>query len=115
MDQVFNRAALTELFELETDSPGLVENLVDGYAKTSLSLIGQIETAAATNNFAELKMQAHSLRSSSQVFGLEQLGVVCSRIENDAHQGRIAAPDLKALAPLRASSLDELVRFIRKT
>ncbi len=115
MDQVFNSAALTELFQLEDDAPGFVKNLVDEYASTSLSLVEKLEAAAATGNFAEVELQAHSLRSTSQVVGLEQLGAVCGRIENEAHHRRIAAVDIKSLVSLRAASLNELVIYIRKT
>lgn len=58
-----------------------VVELVDIYIRSSLELIGKIESAQEAANLATLSSQAHSLKSSSANVGAMLLSETCKRIE----------------------------------
>lgn len=112
MDQTFDSKALLELFDLETDSPGLVQTLVDEYVEVSLKLINKISTAAQNGDIPKLELESHSLKSSSKVLGLYRLASVCFEIESATRERRIEHGAISQLMALRDQAIDELLAYM---
>lgn len=113
MSQTFEPEALTELFALEEDTPGLVQSLVNDFVRVSLKLSQDIMNAMAKGDFSTLEMGAHSLKSSSKVLGLNQLANVCFEIESAAHHKKLAPAAISQIPQLRDVALTAITDFLK--
>lgn len=66
-------------------NPEIVDELVGMYLKSLDDLSVQMESALHAGDYQLLRRAAHSLKSSSRVFGAELLSANCERLEEMAH------------------------------
>jgi len=64
--------------------PDILAKLVDMYLDKSPSLIDDIKGGIAANDAAQVKMAAHTLKSSSAYLGATQLAELCNNLEAKA-------------------------------
>ncbi len=76
--------AILELKEMigEEDFPEVFSELVETYLGDSPNLINDLVTGAQNNSLDPIKINAHSLKSSSATLGAVQFSEVCREIEN---------------------------------
>ncbi|MBX3000526.1 MAG: Hpt domain-containing protein [Caldilineaceae bacterium] len=77
------------------DNPDIIVDLVQIYLQSKEDLIEQITSAWNSKDYMLLRRAAHSLKSSSRVFGANLLADNCQRLEEAALTGDlVSAPDL---------------------
>lgn len=109
---LFNPEALAEYIELEAAAGlNLIDELIGDYMANSAKLADAIAASARTMDLHLLERSAHSLKSSSRLLGLETVGELAWRIENDARTGSCRDVDVAELPRALEPALIELSRF----
>ncbi len=91
---------LKELLKNIDNDQELFEELITIYLDESKDLLEGVESAIKTENYASLKLNAHSLKGSSQNFGSNQFAQVAAEIElagkeENIEVAKCALPKLK--------------------
>lgn len=73
----------------EEDFPEVFAELIETYLEESPNLIQNVVTAAENKNIDMVKINAHSLKSSSMTLGAQQFAQLCKKIENYCNQGEL--------------------------
>ncbi|MCX8077481.1 MAG: response regulator [Geminocystis sp.] len=75
--------AINDLKEMigEEDFPTVFSELMETYLRDSPNLIQQIQEGFAAKDFDAIKLNAHSLKSSSASIGAKELSDVCRKLE----------------------------------
>lgn len=113
MNTTFNPIALEPLFELELDTPDLVQILADDYVENSSKFVEQISTAATKADFGTLELASHSLKSSSKVLGMDLLAETCLEIELAAHGKKLAPDAIQRVAEQREKGIEALQGYLK--
>lgn len=109
---VFNPEALSEIIQIENDGEiGLIAGLVGDFTASIPTFIKAFEAAIQKNDYNEIERQAHSLKSSSRLLGLEKVGAVCAVIEDEARRQIFEAPNFQQLVRESAKGTEALKRF----
>jgi HPt (histidine-containing phosphotransfer) domain-containing protein len=66
--------------------PDILQQLLRTYLASSAKLIEDLKAAAAAQDYAGLRMGAHSLKSSSRSLGARQLADLCQALEKAAEE-----------------------------
>ncbi len=77
-----------------------LQDVIDSYLEDTPHLIKEIEAAYQRADWAEVQRIAHSLKSSSGIFGAQALVESCRALEIAARNGPLASPE-----PIRTISL----------
>ncbi len=81
----------------EQTTPQVIPELIEAYLKDTARRVALIQDAAANGNIAQIRYQAHTLKSSSGAYGAMQVYTTTKAIEhactegNNAHALRLAA------------------------
>ena len=83
--------AILELKDMigEEDFPEVFAELIETYLDDSPNLIKDLVTGADNKNLDMVKINAHSLKSSSKTLGAGQFAELCKDIENYCNQGKL--------------------------
>ncbi len=89
------------LHELVGDNPAMHRRLLEKFLANAEKQVSAIGEAAAENNFKEVAMLAHTLKSAARTVGAMALGELCHRMEatgsaDDATDCRALTQDLPA-------------------
>jgi len=76
---IFNLSALTRYVG---DDPILQQKVLNHFLQSTPDILQRLETAYANRNSEELVMEAHKLKSSARTVGADQMGEICSILEN---------------------------------
>lgn len=88
---VLDAQALARLAELDPGGKaGLVQRVLDTYAKSGRRLIEQLQTAHAAGDAATVRHAAHTLKSSSASVGALELSSLCAATEALVRDGRVS-------------------------
>ncbi|MER7574503.1 response regulator [Streptomyces sp. NPDC126514] len=87
--RVCNQAVLQKLIDSLDDA--FVKHLVDVFLENSPHLIANIRQGMDDNDPELVRRAAHTLKSNSATFGLDQLAPLCSDLEKFAATGALAA------------------------
>lgn len=108
----FDPDALTEVIQLQTEGEnGLLQSLVQDYGNNFPVILKTLKTAVENKNFEAVAMQAHSLKSSSNLLGLYALGSVCADIEHEANKKIIDEKKQALIENEFAMAYPELAKF----
>jgi HPt (histidine-containing phosphotransfer) domain-containing protein len=66
--------------------PDILQQLLRTYLSSSAKLIEDMQAATSAQDYAALRMAAHSLKSSSRTLGARRLSDLCQQLENAAEQ-----------------------------
>lgn len=114
MKPIFNNAALISLSEIEdVDSKAFISKLVEEFEKSSLPLMSDIEIALSKNDLEKLEFSAHTLKSTSLMFGLEQLGEICREMESSATKKTIPTQSIDELKKIFSDGLSALKTYTK--
>jgi CheY-like chemotaxis protein len=83
---------IAELREIigEKDFPTVFQDLLQSYLEDSPNIINNLENARANQNLVEIKLNAHSLKSSSISLGATYLAAICQQLEQESNHGNLA-------------------------
>jgi HPt (histidine-containing phosphotransfer) domain-containing protein len=96
MPPVIDSEALRQFDDLNVEGePDILVELIDSYLRTSPPKFDLIAQSVKAKNYSELKLQAHSLKSSSMTLGAKEVGQLCQQMES--HQGNPSAPPVDEL------------------
>lgn len=113
--QVFDPAALNELYELQSDEdPHLVAELIKDYLSQLDANLNGIINAFSQNDYKNVEAGAHSLKSSSRVLGLERMGEICFELEEGGRVQKLNAESLTSLIETSALSVQALNAHLTK-
>ena len=77
------------------NEPEVVAGLIEDYLDESPGILAELDEAIGAGDIELVRRQAHSLKSSSMLFGALHLGELCKTIETNARSGSLVdAPDL---------------------
>jgi len=91
-DNILDQAVLEKLQE----KPKLFNRIRKTFLETSPDMLNKIESAIANDDYEEIEMSSHSLKSSSRFMAAMKLGDICAEIES---KSRDKAP-LDTIKPL---------------
>ncbi|WP_406191332.1 MULTISPECIES: Hpt domain-containing protein [unclassified Streptomyces] len=77
--QVLNPQAVQDL--VETFDAAIVLELIEAFLEDSLQLVHQMQQGIQNNDAEVVQRAAHTLKSQSKTFGLEQLAPLCQKLE----------------------------------
>ena len=80
-EAVLNQSLLGQYRQRKT---GLLERLIAAYLEEAPQFFQKIRGAAESNNFDEMKLNAHALKSCSNNLGATRLAKICQAIEDAA-------------------------------
>lgn len=87
--------ALETLFELFDGDPEAMRNLVQTYLTSSQQLCDEMRSGSAINDMIVINRAAHTLKSSSAIFGASKLAQHCRELEAAAaREDRVTAVDM---------------------
>ncbi len=75
------------------DNPDALADLIDGFLSEAPRLLEQIHQALAARDMPALQRAAHTLKSTSALFGAETLSSLCKELEAMAHAGTLDGAD----------------------
>ena len=115
MATYFNAEALEEIISLDDKSGNsLLASIVADYTSSFETFIKDIKSAVKNMDVKALQNVSHSLKSSSKLLGLEVIGDVCAKIEEDARDGRISSPEvIDELTSASKPSLDAMQDYVK--
>jgi HPt (histidine-containing phosphotransfer) domain-containing protein len=88
MTNHIDKSALQAITSLQRPGkPDLLGRVVDLFAKDSPAAISAIVAAVETGNLEEIRVAAHSMKSSSAYLGANRLSEQCKNIEQAARNG----------------------------
>ncbi len=88
---MINPAAIEALRELESpEDPNLVNELIELFARTSATLLTEIEVAISDRNAGKLNTAAHTLKSSAANLGATRVAEKAAVIEAIGNRGTTA-------------------------
>lgn len=90
-----------------------LRRIIDIYQKNAHEQIAQIKHAAATQDFRQLTLFSHTLKSASAQFGLEEMARLCSEIEIGANSQRIEHTAILALDHAFTSARAYLHKYLQ--
>ena len=113
-DTKINMAAIETLQQLEKESAGILQRIIDLYQKSAPELLQTMAEDAnnMNNGCIEIRKAAHALKSSSATVGAEQIADISQEIEVQAKKGVILHDhigQLKSSLPLIMQRLTEVV------
>ena len=83
-EAVLNQTLLGQYRQRKT---GLLERLIAAYLEEAPQFFQKIRGGAEVNNFDDIKLNAHALKSCSNNLGATRLARLCQAIENAASAG----------------------------
>jgi len=98
---VLDGEALRRLKGLTQGEPDILRGLIRDHLENSLELIRQMQSASVGGDAASLERAAHSLKSSSAMFGAQRLSMLSRTLEM-LSEGQIDPAASQALAELEA-------------
>lgn len=108
----FAPGILDEILELErSGETGLLVSLIEDYLVKLPELLARIDGALANREFATLEREAHSLKSSSYLLGLERTGDACCLVEDAARDGKGEARLVGEVRACVGQAIPELTKF----
>ena len=96
-DSVFQR--LNEMMGVE--DPSFLQDLITDFLSDTRKTLQVIEEALAMSDTAALKHAAHTLKSSSMLFGAARLSALCDELEQAAENSTLRSTDTPKPAQLR--------------
>lgn len=103
---------LADLLETEkAGATGLVSLLIQDFSSRVEGYLHEIEDAQASLNFKDLKLYAHTLKSSTRVLGLRAASEICKEIEFLAKDGVYDPQNLLKLKNEIHPAIRELTSF----
>lgn len=104
-----DRAALRILAEEAADNdPEIMLELIDIYVEDTAEHLARIGRAIPEKDFPQIRLSAHSVKSSSATFGARNLSSYCERMETCAR-----SEDMPCIEEALASSNAEYVHIRR--
>lgn len=104
-----DRAALRILAEEAADNdPVIMLELIDIYVEDTAEHLARIERSIPEKNFPQIRLSAHSLKSSSATFGAYTLSSFCERMETCAR-----SEDMRCIEETLAGCNAEYIRIRR--
>jgi HPt (histidine-containing phosphotransfer) domain-containing protein len=76
--QTLNQDLLAQYKQRKT---GLLERLIEAYLEEAPRFFGKVRQSAQASDFAELKLNAHALKSCSYNLGAVRLSKICQSLE----------------------------------
>jgi signal transduction histidine kinase/HPt (histidine-containing phosphotransfer) domain-containing protein/ActR/RegA family two-component response regulator len=105
-DPVFDGAALDEMIQMDSETPGLMKHFVDVFLSTTPPLIERVTSGTDRSDVA---LAAHSLKSTAARFGAVRLSRLAAGAEKALRQGE--AGDLRVMT----SGIEaEYARFLQE-
>ena len=105
--------ALARLTELDPKGENqLLERVLRAYQSSAARLMPQLETARLANDYATVRLVAHTLKSSSASIGALELSQVCAQVE--ALIRADSTDDLDPLLRTLRSALDAALHAIQR-
>ena len=97
---VLDAAVFDELYASTGSDPAFLAELLDTYFADAPRLLAQMSASLATNDAAEFRRAAHSLKSNSANFGARRLAAMSKELEDIGKAGMLdgAADKLPAVA-----------------
>jgi PAS domain S-box-containing protein len=77
------------------EDPGFLIELIDSYLDNSQSLLQELYTSFAQENFEVMLLTVHTLKSSSSVIGAEDLATLCRELETNLRNQAYEDLDIK--------------------
>lgn len=112
--KVFNAEMLADLMELENDGElNLVQELIELFKGEAPTQIATLIESARAGDLRKLEMAAHSMKSSANVLGLEQVGKSCLEIETMARDKTFSPEILAQLQTQLPAAIAELNAYLR--
>ena len=88
-DQVLDPAALGALLEVVGGEPAYLVELIDSFLEEAPALLTSLRQALEGGDAAELRLAAHTIKSSSYDFGATTLAELCQELENMGKAGTL--------------------------
>ncbi len=119
----FNRAAaeihgalldskvMDALRAMDIECPGLIERLVDAYAKSAPALMAELRRAAACDDLRAARQAAHALKSSHANLGATGMSALFADIEAAAKNG--ASQDLRERLGLLEAQFESVLGALK--
>lgn len=109
---VFNPTALQELIELEKEGEqGLVSSLIADYQENSTKILQQIAHGIVSEEFSQIEIKIHSLKSSSALLGLEKLAGFCQHLEDRIKRQAPSEDEISKLKEEHRLAVEALIHF----
>ncbi|MEM8558218.1 MAG: response regulator [Bacteroidota bacterium] len=84
------------------DDPEFAREVLDGYLRADLGLIGTVVEGMRTRSYAEVTAAAHKLKSSAATLGAVAFSKVCGQVEAESRQQRFTGDIAARIASFRA-------------
>jgi CheY-like chemotaxis protein len=114
---LINQATLAQFDELQMEGqPDILIEIIESFLKTSPKRVDQIVSFLESGDFEGSAREAHSLKSSANTLGAEELGKLCQRIEDRAEldDNAIVRSRIQSLQQLYSRSKAELIEIRAK-
>ncbi|MEM9998327.1 MAG: Hpt domain-containing protein, partial [Bacteroidota bacterium] len=82
--------------------PEFAREVLDGYLRADLGLIGTVVEGMRTRSYAEVTAAAHKLKSSAATLGAVAFSKVCGQVEAESRQQRFTGDIAARIASFRA-------------
>lgn len=90
-----------------------LEEVIDTYLEDTPALVGGMRAACASGDWPELQRMAHSVKSSSGIFGAHQMVALCRTLETAAgEQSPRCSSIIEEIAAAFAPVASELAAYI---
>ena len=110
----FNAKALTDYFMLDENTDfGILVPIVNEFVSSYDTYLTSLQENLITKNYQSIQQTAHSLKSSSRLLGLEIIGELCAKIEEDAAQKKCDPKYVEELVKVSPTSIGELQNHIK--
>jgi HPt (histidine-containing phosphotransfer) domain-containing protein len=87
--EAINRAALDDLVATTGGDRAFLAELIDAYFEDSASLLPAMRQALTAGSAEQLRLAAHSLKSSSASLGADDLAGLCRELEEQGRAGAL--------------------------
>ncbi len=82
--------ALAGILELDSDQPGLLKQLVELFIDLTPKYIAKMKTGLAENDAKKIRIEAHTLKSSSASLGAMAIHILCKELQDMGDAGDIS-------------------------
>ncbi|MEL6770124.1 MAG: response regulator [Bacteroidota bacterium] len=83
------------------DDPDFAREVLEGYLRSDLSLIGSVVEGVRTRSYSEVRAATHKLKSSTATLGAPALAGRCADLERESRQERFEADAATRVAALQ--------------
>ncbi|MGK5087761.1 Hpt domain-containing protein [Bdellovibrionota bacterium FG-2] len=84
-----DQEALAGILELDSEQPGLLKQLVELFINLTPQYIAKMKTAFSENDAKKLRIEAHTLKSSSASLGAMSISALCKELQEMGDAGDI--------------------------